>query len=290
MGLSVFIDGEYLDEKDAKISVFDHGLLYGDGIFEGIRVYGKRVFMLEKHLDRLYNGAKVLRLDIPGSREELKENILETVRINDIEDGYIRLIVTRGVGDLGLSPTKCGRSSIIIIAATIKIYPDEVYEKGLKVVTVSTRRNLPHSLDPQIKSLNYLNHIMAHWEAHHYGADEGLVLNNLGFVAECIVDNIFIVENGRLLTPPTAMGALKGITRDVVIDIAEREGMEVSEKILTLVDCYIADECFLTGTAAEVAPITHIDERPVGDGSPGPVTKKLMQVFKELTKTTGVPV
>lgn len=291
MGLQIYIDGKFVPEDEAKVSVFDHGLLYGDGIFEGIRVYNRRVFMLDAHLKRLYNGAKVIRLQIPVSAEELKAKICEAVKVNGISDGYVRLVITRGKGDLGLSPSKCADPNIIIIASTIKIYPDEVYQKGLKLVTVSTRRNNPDSLSPQIKSLNYLNHILAHLEVLHAGADEGLVLNDNGFVTECVVDNFFVVLDGAVITPPTNSGALNGITRLVVFQLCEELGIDIREEQLSLVECYTADECFLTGTAAEIAPVTHIDDRPIGvDGTPGEVTMKLMEAFKEFRKNHGTPI
>lgn len=290
MAQKVYLDGRFVDEEEAKISVFDHGLLYGDGVFEGIRIYNRRAFMLDEHLKRLFAGAKVIRLDIPLSADELKERVCEAARVNGITDGYVRLIVTRGKGDLGLSPMKCSNPSVIIIAATIKIYPDEVYEHGLKLVTVSTRRNNPDSLSPQIKSLNYLNHILAHLEVLHAGADEGLMLNDQGLVTECVVDNFFIVQDDVVLTPPTNSGALNGITRQAVIRLCGELGIGIREEGLSLVECYIADECFLTGTAAEIAPITHIDERPIGDGAPGPVTMRLMSAFKELRENFGTPI
>ena len=288
MGLQIYIDGKFVPEEEARVSVFDHGLLYGDGIFEGIRVYNRRVFMLDAHLKRLYNGAKVIRLQIPVGAEVLKAKICEAVKVNGISDGYVRLVVTRGKGDLGLSPSKCADPNIIIIASTIKIYPDEVYQKGLKLVTVSTRRNNPDSLSPQIKSLNYLNHILAHLEVLHAGADEGLVLNDNGFVTECVVDNFFVVLDGAVITPPTNSGALNGITRLVVFQLCGELGIDIREEQLSLVECYTADECFLTGTAAEIAPVTHIDDRPIGvDGTPGEVTMKLMEAFKEFRKNHG---
>lgn len=290
MGLKIYLDGEFVPEEEAKVSVFDHGLLYGDGVFEGIRIYNRRVFMLDEHMDRLYKGARVIRLDIPLTIEEMKAKICETVRVNDLTDGYVRLLVTRGKGDLGLSPMKCANPSVVIIASTIKIYADEVYENGLRVITCSTRRNNPDSLSPQIKSLNYLNHIMAHLEVIHAGADEGLMLNSLGFVAECVVDNIFVVYKGVVVTPPTNAGALRGVTRDVVFRLCIENGIEILEQDLSLVECYMVDECFLTGTAAEVAPITYIDDRPIGDARPGPVTKKLMEAFKVLKDNSGTPI
>lgn len=291
MGLEIYIDGKFVPEEEARVSVFDHGLLYGDGLFEGIRVYNREVFMLEAHLKRLYNGAKVIRLEIPLSPEELGKKVCETVKLNGISDGYVRLVVTRGKGDLGLSPSKTVDPNVIIIASTLKIYPDEVYQNGLKLVTVSTRRNNPDSLSPQIKSLNYLNHILAHLEVLHAGADEGLVLNDSGYVTECVVDNFFVVLDGAVITPPTNSGALNGITRLVVFELCKDLGIEIREEQLSLVECYTADECFLTGTAAEIAPVTYLDDRPVGvDGTPGPVTVKLMKAFKEFTKTHGTPI
>lgn len=291
MGLKIFTGGKFVPEEEATVSVFDHGLLYGDGVFEGIRVYNRRVFMLDAHLKRLYGGAKVIRLEIPMSFDELKGKVCETVRLNDISDGYVRLVVTRGKGDLGLSPTKCAGANVIIIASTIKIYPDEVYQHGLNLVTVSTRRNNPDSLSPQIKSLNYLNHIMAHLEVLQAGADEGLVLNDSGYITECVVDNFFVVLDGVVLTPPTNSGALNGITRLVVFELCEKMGIEIREEQLSLVEAYTADEAFLTGTAAEIAPVTHIDERPIGaDGTPGPVTTRLMEAFKEFRENHGTPI
>lgn len=287
MGLTIYIDGKFVPEEDAKVSVFDHGLLYGDGLFEGIRVYKRNVFMLDAHMKRLYNGARVIRLDIPLTPEELAAKVCETVERNGITDGYVRLVVTRGKGDLGLSPWKCADPNIIIIASTIKIYPDEVYEHGLKLVTVSTRRSNPDALSPQIKSLNYLNHILAHLEVVHAGADEGLVLNDSGYITECVVDNFFIVIDGAVLTPPTNTGALNGITRQVVFQICGELRIPIREEQLSLVECYTADECFLTGTAAEIAPVTYIDDRPIADGLPGPISVKLMKEFKEFTKGHG---
>lgn len=290
MGLTIYMDGRFVPEEDARVSVFDHGLLYGDGVFEGIRVYDRNVFMLDAHLKRLFNGARVIRLNIPMTPVELGDVVCETVKRNNITDGYVRLVVTRGKGDLGLSPSKCANPSVIVIASTIKIYPDEVYEHGLKLVTVSTRRSNPDALSPQIKSLNYLNHILAHLEVLHAGADEGLVLNDSGYITECVVDNFFIVIDGRVITPPTNSGALNGITRQVVFQICGELGVEIREEQLSLVECYTSDECFLTGTAAEIAPVTYIDDRPIADGLPGPVTVKLMKEFKEFTKGHGTVV
>ena len=288
--MQIYIDGQYLDENNAKISVFDHGLLYGDGVFEGIRIYNKRVFKLDEHLKRLYGGAKVIMLDVPLSVEKMREAVIETVRRNDLSDGYVRLVVTRGRGDLGLNPVKCPKPTVIIIADTIKIYPDEIYQNGMKVVTVSTRRNMIEALNPRIKSLNYLNNIMATLEVNRTDAQEGLMLNADGFVTECIVDNFFLVDQGIVLTPPTSMGALKGITRDTVVELAREAGYKVEEKILTLHDVYVADESFLTGTAAEIAPICCVDERLINDGKPGPVTLDLMRLFKEYAHSNGAEV
>lgn len=290
MGLQVNIDGEFVPEDDAKISVFDHGLLYGDGVFEGIRIYKRKLFMLDEHLKRLYSGAHVIKLEPPLSIEEMEDRIRETARVNDIDDGYVRLVVTRGRGDLSLSPFKCSNPGVIIIAATIKIYPDELYERGLNVITVATRRNNPDALSPQIKSLNYLNHILAHFEVVHAGADEGLMLNDQGYVTECVVDNLFVVRSGVVLTPPTNVGALDGITRQVVFRLCSQLDQKIMEQNLSLVECYMSDECFLTGTAAEIAPITHIDDRPIADGTPGPVTRRLMKAFKEFRESHGTPI
>ncbi len=288
--MQIYLDGEYVDKSDAKISVFDHGLLYGDGVFEGIRIYNDRVFKLAEHLKRLYDGAKVLMMDVPIEKDELREAVLETVRRNKLSDGYIRLVVTRGVGDLGLNPIKCPKSSIFIVADTIKIYPDEIYKKGMKVITVSTRRNHIEALNPRIKSLNYLNNIMATLEVNRTDAQEGLMLNTDGYVTECIVDNLFIVEEGIIVTPPTSSGALKGVTRDTVIDLAREAGYGVEEKKLTLHEVYICDESFLTGTAAEIAPVTTVDERMISDGNPGPITVDLMKRFKKYANDSGVEV
>lgn len=288
--MQIYLDGKYVDESEAKISVFDHGLLYGDGVFEGIRIYNSRVFKLDEHLKRLYDGAKVLMMSVPIEIDELRDAVLETVRRNKLVDGYIRLVVTRGVGDLGLNPTKCPKSTIFIIADTIKIYPDEIYKKGMKVVTVSTRRNHIEALNPRIKSLNYLNNIMATLEVNRTDAQEGLMLNTDGYVTECIVDNLFLVEDGIIVTPPTSSGALKGVTRDTVIDLATEAGYVVEEKKLTLHDVYVCTESFLTGTAAEIAPVTVVDERKIGDGNPGPITVDLMERFRQYANSSGVEV
>jgi branched-chain amino acid aminotransferase len=288
--MQIYLDGEFLSEAEAKISIFDHGLLYGDGIFEGIRIYNKAIFKLDEHLNRLYGGAKAILLEVPLALVDLEAAIIETVRRNGLTDGYIRLVVTRGVGDLGLNPIKCPRPSLFIIASTIKIYPDEIYQKGMKVVTVSTRRNLIEALNPRIKSLNYMNNVLATLEVNRTDAQEGLMLNADGYVTECIVDNFFLVDAGTVVTPPTSMGALKGVTRDTVMDLAREAGYPVEERIITLHDVYVADEAFLTGTAAEIAPITSVDERIIGDGRPGSVTHDLMTRFHEYARSSGTPV
>ncbi len=286
----IYIDGKFFREADAKISVFDHGLLYGDGIFEGIRFYNGRVFRLEEHLERLWDSARSICLEIPISRGEMTEALLETIRQNDLREGYIRLIVTRGVGNLGLNPTQCKRPSVIIIAATITLYPKEVYEKGLTVVTCATRRTGPATLNPAVKSLNYLNNVMARIEANLAGADEALMLNDAGNVAECTADNVFIVKRGQIFTPPISAGALRGITRSVVFDIAAELGITITETDITRHDVFIADECFLTGTAAELIPVIKADGRMIGNGKPGPITEKVIERFRELTRETGTPI
>ncbi|MEO5753503.1 MAG: branched-chain-amino-acid transaminase [Chthoniobacterales bacterium] len=288
--LQIYIDGEFFDQADAKISVFDHGLLYGDGIFEGIRFYNGRVFRMEEHLDRLWESARSICLEIPISRAEMDEALLETIRQNDLHDGYVRLIVTRGVGNLGLNPTQCKRPSIIIIASTIALYSEEVYRRGLTVVTVATRRMGPATLNPAIKSLNYLNNVLARIEANLANADEALMLNDAGNVAECTADNVFIVKHGQIMTPPITAGALRGITRSVVFDIAADLDLKISEPELTRHDLYIADEAFLTGTAAEVIPMIKLDGRLIGDGKPGPITNRAIKRFRELTRETGTPI
>ncbi len=288
--MKVYIDGKFYDKQDAKISVFDHGLLYGDGVFEGIRSYNRRVFKLPEHIDRLYNSAKAIMLEIPISKKQMEQAVIDTLKENNLSDAYIRLIVTRGVGDLGLDPRKCSSPSIIIIADKIVLYPQEFYINGLEVITVSTRRNLPTSLNPAIKSLNYLNNIFAKIEAIRAGCEEAIMLNKDGYVAECTGDNIFIVKENVLITPPLYIGALPGITRAAVIDIAKTKlRLLVKEEPFTVYDVYTADECFLTGTAAEVVPVVKVDSRIINDGKPGKITKQIIEEFKELTRTTGVP-
>jgi len=288
--LQILIDGKFHDEADAKISVFDHGVLYGDGVFEGIRFYHDRVFQLEEHIDRLFDSAKAIHLEIPASHEEVSDMVLRTIRENQLHDGYIRLIVTRGVGGLGLSPYRCEKASIIVIASTISLYPEETYEHGLILATCSTRRPTHDSLSPTVKSLNYLSNVMAKIEAMGAGAEEGVMLNAQGYVAECTGDNIFVVKKGAVYTPTVASGSLNGITRAVVIDLAREAGLELHETQMTRYDLYTADELFLTGTAAEVVPVAEYDKRPIGDGNPGPITKQLISAFRNLVETTGTPI
>ncbi|MGB9643191.1 MAG: branched-chain-amino-acid transaminase [Candidatus Ratteibacteria bacterium] len=290
MGLWIYLDGKFVDEKQAKISVFDHGLLYGDGVFEGLRSYDGKIFRLYQHIQRLYKSAKAILLEIPVSMEEMAEIIKMTVKKNKLRDSYIRVVVTRGVGDLGLDPRKCPEPTIFVIASKIKLYPEEYYEKGLSVVTIATRRNLTESLNPAIKSLNYLNNILAKIEATNAGAMEGLFLNNEGYVAECTGENIFIVVENKLLTPPIFAGALDGITRDAVIQIGKEIGLDVDEKLLTRYDLYNSDECFLTGTAAEIIPVTLIDGRKIGSGKLGPLTRKIREEFHRLVQKDGTPI
>jgi branched-chain amino acid aminotransferase len=288
--MKIFIDGKYYSERDAKISVFDHGLLYGDGVFEGIRAYNGRVFRLKEHIDRLFYSAKAILLEIPMSHAALMKATVETCRQNKLRDGYIRLVVTRGVGTLGLNPNRCKRGSVIIIADKIQIYPPELYQRGMDIVTVATTRNLHSALNPAIKSLNYLNNILAKIEANNAGVEEAIMLNAEGFVAECTADNIFIVKNGKLFTPPLSAGALYGITRQTVIELAEESGLEVAEPNLTRYDLFCADECFLCGTGAEIVPVTKIDGRVIGNGKPGTITKKLVEDYHALTKVSGEPI
>jgi branched-chain amino acid aminotransferase len=284
----VYLDGEYVDSKQAKVSVFDHGLLYGDGIFEGIRLYSGNVFRLAEHLERLEYSAKAILLDLPLTRAQLVEATCETCRRNGLTDGYIRLVVTRGVGDLGLAPWLCAKPTVFIIASTIQLYPAEHYEKGLAIVTVPTRRINPSALPPTVKSLNYLNNILGKIEARQAGALEAIMLNDQGYVAECTADNLFIVHKGTVLTPSAAQGALKGITREAMFDIAGELGVPIREQNLTRYDVWCADECFITGTAAELMPVTKLDGRVIGDGRPGAVTQRLLAAFRQRVTREGV--
>jgi branched-chain amino acid aminotransferase len=279
MSLKIWINNKLVDQKDAVISVFDHGLLYGDGVFEGIRVYNGKIFREKEHLVRLYESADAIRLPIALNVDEMSKAMNETVKANGIKQGYIRLIVTRGIGTLGLDPFICKNASIIIIADNVQLYPKELYDKGLKVISSSVIRNHPMSLSPQIKSLNYLNNIMAKIEATDSGMLEAIMYNHQGYVAEATGDNIFIVKNGVIVTPPVSSGSLNGITRATVIELSDELGYDVIEKNLTRFDLYTADEVFLTGTAAEVIGIVEIDGRKIGDGTPGEITKELKCEF-----------
>lgn len=285
--MKIYLDGKFVDQADAKVSVFDHGLLYGDGVFEGIRLYQGNVFRLEEHLERLEMSAKAILLDLPWSRKEISDATCETCRQNGLTDGYIRLVVTRGVGDLGLSPWLCPRPSIFIIAAKIALYPAEHYTTGLTICTVPTRRINPAALPPTVKSLNYLNNILAKIEAKQSGCLEAIMLNDQGYVAECTGDNLFIVYKGAILTPAASQGALKGITRDAIFDIAAEIGVPMREANLTRYDVWCADECFLTGTAAEVIPVVKLDGRVIGDGKPGSVTARVLEAFRRRVLVEG---
>jgi branched-chain amino acid aminotransferase len=288
--LKIFIDGEFVNEPDAKVSVFDHGLLYGDGVFEGIRFYNGRVFLFEEHLDRLFDSAKAILLAIPMTRDAVREAVLETCRQNQLRDGYIRLVVTRGKGDLGLNPIKCSKPTVFIIATTIELYTEKCYTEGLRVNTVPTQRVSPAALSPAIKSLNYLNNILAKIEGNLYGAQESILLNQQGFVAECTADNIFVVKQDKIFTPPVSDGALGGITRRLMFDLAREMGREIRETNLTRYDLFVADELFLTGTGAEVVPINEVDGRKIGSGRAGPVTQEFIRHFRQRTQNSGVSI
>jgi len=279
--MKVYINGKFYEENEAKVSVFDHGLLYGDGIFEGIRIYGGNIFRLDAHLERLEYSAKAIMLPLPWSRSEIAEATRESCRVNGLSDGYIRLLITRGKGSLGISPKTCSDPQLIIIADKIRLYPKEVYEQGLKLITVPTRRSHSTALPPMVKSLNYLNNVMAKMEAQHLGYDEAILLNEQGFVAECTGDNIFMVSKGVLYTPTVQSDNLSGITRQAVLDIANELGIAVKETQLTRYDFWISEETFLTGTAAELVAVTEIDARPIGEGKPGPVTQKILQAYRK---------
>lgn len=287
MGLVIYLDGEFVQEEKAVVSVFDHGLLYGDGVFEGIRAYHNHVFKLDEHVDRLYESAHTIGINIGMPKQEMVEVVLETCRRNNLRDAYIRLVVSRGKGDLGLDPRKCPKATVFCIAATINLYPEEFYQNGLKLVTVATRRNINEACSPRVKSLNYLNNIYAKMEANLQNAPEGVMLNNEGYVAEATGDNIFIIKNGKLKTPPVYAGILEGITRNCVMELAIKRDIDVKEELFTRMDMYNADEIFLTGTAAEVIPAVIFDGRVIGEGKPGPVTKQLIADFHELTKLDG---
>jgi branched-chain amino acid aminotransferase len=285
--MKIYLDGKFVDEADAKVSVFDHGLLYGDGVFEGIRLYGGNVFRLDEHLERFEYSAKAILLDMPLTRAQWSEAICETCRQNGLRDGYIRAVVTRGVGDLGLAPWLCKQSSYFVIASKISLYPPEYYENGLAIVTVATRRVGPGSFPATVKSLNYLNNILAKLEARQAGALEAIMLNDQGFVAEATADNVFIVHKGEIVTPATSHGALKGVTRSTIIDVAKDLGIPEREANLTRYDLWCADECFLTGSGAEVIPVVKLDGRTIGSGKPGPVTRRVLAEFRKRVLTEG---
>jgi len=287
--MMIYIDGQFLPREQAKVSVFDHGLLYGDGVFEGIRAYNGRVFRLDEHIDRLFDSAKTIDLAVPVSKEEMAKIIIETMKKNSLKDGYIRPIVTRGVGDLGLDPRKCEKASVICIAIEWGAMYGDLYEKGLKAVSVSVRRNPACALPPNVKSLNYLNNILAKIEANYKGGDEAIIFDTNGYISEGSGDNIFVVKNGIIITPPT-LNNLRGVTRAVVLEIAASHGITLEEKNLGYFDIYSADEVFVTGTAAEVAPITTIDGRSIGSGKPGPITRQLIAAFKTITENEGTPI
>jgi branched-chain amino acid aminotransferase len=285
--MKVYISGKWVEEEHAVISVFDHGLLYGDGVFEGIRVYNSRVFLLEEHIDRLYDSAKAIALEIPMSKGEMVEAVAETCRANQLAEGYIRLVVTRGKGSLGLNPYLCTEPEVIIIAAKIQLYPRELYENGLKIVTVGTIRNHPEAINPRIKSLNYLNNVLAKIEAINAGCMECLMLNHKGEVAEASGDNVFAVRNGEIITPPSSCGALEGLTRNKVIELAAEAGFVVQERVMARYDLYVADEVFLTGTAAEIISVVEIDKRKIGSGTPGVITGKLADMYSVHAESNG---
>lgn len=290
MGQFIFMNGELVAREDAKVSVYDHGFLYGDGIFEGIRAYGGNVFRLRDHLERLYDSAKGILLDIPYTIEEMTQIVVDTVRANDLQDAYVRLVVSRGVGNLGLDPFTCGRPQVIVIAEPLALFPKELYETGLSIVTVATRRSRSDILNPRLKSLNYLNNILVKIEAHLAGVSEALMLNTEGYVAEGSGDNVFLVKRGELWTPPSYLGALEGVTRNVIVELARQQGIVVHIEPFTRHDVYIADEVFLTGTAAEVIPVVKVDGRVIGDGTPGATTKQLIQLFRDIVRSDGVKI
>ncbi|MDR7423105.1 MAG: branched-chain-amino-acid transaminase [Armatimonadota bacterium] len=290
MSGAVYVNGRITTREEAAVPVYDHGYLYGDGIFEGIRVYGGRIFKLEEHLDRLYESARHILLEIPLARDEMRRAILETVRASGLRDAYIRPVVSRGPGDLGLDPRKCARPTVVIIVDAIQLYPAEAYARGLRLITAAVRRPAPDALDGRIKSLNYLNNILARIEANRAGADEALLLTRDGYVCECSADNLFVVTRGEVWTPPPHLGLLRGVTRDTVLALAREAGLPAAERVFTLHDVYTADECFLTGTGAEVGPVVEVDGRRIGDGRPGPVTARLVAAFRALAQTTGTPV
>jgi branched-chain amino acid aminotransferase len=286
----IYLNGEFVTKENAKVSVFDHGFLYGDGIFEGIRIYGGNIFKCKEHLERLYDSAKSITLNIPLTIEEMEQAVVETIRRNGLRDGYIRLVVSRGDGNLGLDPNRCLRPNIVIIVEQLQLYPEEAYKNGLTIVSVSTKRNIPDALNPKIKSLNYLNNILAKIQSNIVGAGEALMLNSEGYVAECTGDNIFIVKNGVIYTPPTYIGALEGITRAAIIELCEKLGYVLKEEPFALHDVYVADEVFLTGTAAEVIAVREVDSRIIGEGKAGPITTHLLEEYRKIVNHDGVKV
>ncbi len=291
MSIQIYLNGSYVKKEEAKISVFDHGYLYGDGVFEGIRAYNGRVFKLKEHLERLYESAHHILLDIPLTMDEMEECVLETMRRNNLRDAYIRIVVSRGPGDLGLDPQKCSKATVVIIADNIILFPQEHYENGLKVITASTRQRVSNTFEPRLKSLNYLNNILVKMEAHQAGVMEALMLSAEGYVVESSGTNIFIVNKvGELITPPIYLGILEGITRNTVIELAKQEGLVVKEQPFTRHDLYIAGECFLTGTAAELVPVIAADNRVIGKGVPGPITRQMMQKFRQYAQNNGTDV
>ena len=288
--MKVFLDGQLVDEKDAVVSVFDHGLLYGDGVFEGTRVYDGNIAFLGEHIDRLMDSAKVIALNIGITKDELIQATVDVCKANDIRNGYIRHVVTRGAGTLGLNPYLCEKASVIIIADNIKLYPQEMYDNGMKIITAGTMRNMPEAINPRVKSLNYLNNVMAKIEAINAGVMECLMLNPQGYVAEASGDNVFVVKGNKLITPPTWCGALEGITRDKVMMLASELGLEVVEQVMTRYEIWTADEVFLTGTAAEVIAVVELDKRQIGTGNPGSVTQKLIDAYRRLVVEDGVKI
>ncbi|MFD1955388.1 branched-chain-amino-acid transaminase [Paenibacillus thailandensis] len=284
----IYLNGQYVTKENAKISVYDHGFLYGDGIFEGIRIYSGNIFKLKEHLNRLYDSAKSIMLQIPLSLEQMQEALVETVRRNGLRDGYIRLVVSRGPGNLGLDPLRCPEAFVIIIVEELSIYPEEAYENGLVSVSVSQRRNVPDALNPKIKSLNYLNNVLVKIQANNAGVGEAIMLNSQGYVAEGSSDNIFIVKNGVVYTPPCYVGALEGITRGAIMELCGKLGLPLKEEPFTLHDVYVADEAFFTGTAAEVIAVREVDGRTIGSGKAGPITTRLLQEFRQIVTVDGV--
>jgi len=290
MASVVYVDGRFVTKDEATVSVYDHGFLYGDGVFEGIRAYNGRVFKLREHVDRLFDSAHTLQLKIPMSREQMADAIVETVRRTGFRDAYIRPVISRGRGDLGIDPKKCPTPSVIIIVDTIQLYPEEAYQRGLRLVTTSTRMRSADVLNPRIKTCNYLSNIMGRLEVNLAGADEGLMLTPSGHVAECTADNIFVVRRGRVATPPVYLGILEGVTRQTVLDLCDSLGLPAVEQVMSLHDVYTSDECFLTGTGAELGPVVQVDGRAIGTGKPGPITNRILKAFREYAAREGTPV